>query len=202
MRHRIGGLLIVVGSIGFGALLIFALAGQAIGASGNSLTSSIGLGSTTCGGLGSGLLALDGSARSKGGPARFGLGVVAAALLGLVAVQLLLIFSPIQGDPLASPIILVFIGGYLALLVGQIVVALAFTFRGGSGVITGWLCLAGLAAILLSLLLVGPAPDLAAVLGVTGLAVILVGWLTLGVMAMRGGERPQPVPTGSRPTER
>jgi hypothetical protein len=195
--RRIGGLLILVGSVGFGVLLAFALAGQTIDTSENSLTSGIILGSAACWGLGSGLLALDGSG-NEGGLSRVALGLVAAALLGLVAIQLWLVVSPIQGDLLASPLVYGYIAGYLALLIGQIVIGLAFIFRGWPRLLTGWLCLAGLLALLLSASVVS-ADGVAPILRVGGFVSLLVGWFTLGIVALRRRERPETVPTGSAP---
>jgi hypothetical protein len=143
MHHRIGGLLLLAGSTGFGLLLILGLSGNTIGTADNLVTGIILLATAASAGVGTGFLAIDGSERRAGGAVRFGLGLVAASLLGLIAGELWVIVFPIQGDPLSSPLILVFAGAYLSLIVGQVVVGLALLKRGGPRRITGGLVCLG-----------------------------------------------------------
>jgi hypothetical protein len=199
MHHRISGLLIVAGSAGFGLLLILGLAGAAIGTADNLMTGVILLGSATCAGLGTGLLAINGSGCIEGSAGRFGLGLVAASLLGIIGAELWVIVFPIQGDPLSSPLTLVFAGGYLGLLVGQVLVGLALVRRGGSRRIAGGLVLVGFVVVVVgaSDIVVGGG-DFALAVRFAGLVTLLFGWAGLGLVAVREvqGQRTARNPSG------
>ena len=186
MHHRISGLLIVAGSAGFGLLLILGLAGAAIGTADNLMTGAILLGSATCAGLGTGLLAINWSGGSEGNAGRFGLGLVAASLLGIIGAELWVIVFPIQGDPSSSPLTLVLAGGYLGLLVGQVFVGLALVRRGGSRRIAGGLVLVGFVVVVVGAgdIVVGGG-DFALAVRFAGLVTLLFGWAGLGLAAVR-----------------
>jgi hypothetical protein len=186
MHHRIGGLLILAGSAGFGLLLILGPSGAIIGTADNLVTGIILLASAACSGVGTWSLAIDRSERSEGGPVRFGLGLVAVSLLGLIADELWVIVFPIQGDPMGSPLTAVFAVGYLGLLVGQPLVGLALVMRGGLRRIAGGLVLLGfvVAAVGAAGLVARPG-DLAVAIRLAGLVTLMLGWAGLGFAAVR-----------------
>lgn len=195
MHHGIGGLLILAGSAGFGLLLILGLAGASIGTADNLVTAVILLASAAFAGVGTGLLAIDGSERREGGTVRLGLALVGVSLLALIAGQLWAIVLPIQGDPLSSPLILVFAGAYLALIVGQVLVGLALFLRGGPRRVAGGLLLLGFVILVIGASdLVIHGGDFALALRFAGLVALLLGWAALGFIASR--EVPGPVPVG------
>ena len=189
MRHRISGFLMVVGSVGFGLLLILGLAGAAIGTADNLMTGFILLASAASAGLGTGLLAIEGSERGESGAVRFGLGIVAASLLGLIGAELWVIVFPIQGDPLSSPLTLVFALAYLGLLVGQVLVGLPLVRRAGSRRIAGGLVLLGFVGVVVGAagLVVGGG-DFALAVRLAGLVTLLLGWAGLGLVAVRDAQ--------------
>ena len=186
MDHRIGGALIVAGSAGFAVLLAVGLAGASIASADDLVTGVILLASAGCAGIGAGLLAIDGSERREGWAVRWGLGLVAASLLGLIAGELWMIVIPIQGDPLSSPLILVLGGSYLGLLAGQLLVGLALVIRSRSRRIAGGLVLLGLGVVLLGAVgLLFRVGDLAVAIRLAGLVSLLLGWAVLGSIAIR-----------------
>ena len=197
MHHRIGGLLIVAGSAGFGLLLILGLAGATIGTADNLVTAFLLFASAASAGFGTGLLAIDGSELSEGGAVRLGLEIVAASLLGLIGAELWVIVFPIRGDPLSSPLTLVFAGSYLGLLVGQALVGLGLVRRGGPRRITGGLVLVGFVVVVVgaSDLVVGGG-DFALAVRFIGLVTLLLGWAGLGLVAVRDAQGRVPAGTG------
>jgi hypothetical protein len=197
MLYRVGGLLIVIASVGFGSLLALAQAGQPVDALDNPLTAGLFFGSAICGSFGSWWVGRHGTIQREGVYGRFGLGLIAVGLLALVAGQLLVTFIASQGDPSADPAYLVILGGYLSALAGAILIGLSFIVRGGLRRVVGCLLLAGPVVFVLGFALravggIGP------ILPLAGFAILLVGWLCLGVLAARSGEGPEPVPSGSR----
>jgi len=193
MNHGIGGLLILAGSAGFGLLLILGLAGAAIGTADNLVTAVILLASAAFAGVGTGLLAIEGSQDREGGGVRLGLGLVAVSLLGLIAGQLWVTVLPIQGDPLSSPLILVFAAAYLGLIVGQVLVGLALFLRGGRRRVAGGLLLLGFVILVIGASdLVIHGGDFALALRFAGLVALLLGWAVLGFIAARDPVSPLP----------
>ena len=158
---------------------------------------ALGLATAASAGVGTGLLALDDSERSEGRAVRIGLAIVAASLLGLIAGELWVNVFPIQGDPLSSPLILVFVGAYLGVLVGQGLVGLALVSRGGSRRIAGGLVLVGLVVVLVgaSDLVIGGG-DFALAVRFGGLVTLLLGWAVLGLIAVRDAQGRVPAGTG------
>lgn len=197
MLYRVGGLLIVVASVGFGSLLALAQAGQPVDKLDNPLTVSLFFGSAICGSLGSWWVGRHGTIKVEGIYGRFGLGLVGVGLLALVVGQLLVMFIPAQGDPSGDPAYSVIAGGYLSVLAGAIVIGLAFIVRGGLRRVVGCLLLAGPAVFVLGFALraVG---EIGPILPLAGFAILLVGWLCLGVLVARSGEGPQPGAAPSR----
>jgi hypothetical protein len=196
MLYRVGGLLIAIASVGFGSLLALAQAGQPVDALDNPLTVGLFYGSAICGSLGSWWVGRHGTIQREGVYGRFGLGLVAVGLLALVAGQLLVTFIASQGDPSADPAYLVILGGYVSVLAGAIVIGLAFIVRGGLRRVIGSLLLAGPVVFVLAFA-VRAVGLIGAILPLAGVAILLVGWLCLGVLAMRSDKGPQPLTSES-----
>jgi hypothetical protein len=190
MHHRISGVLTVAGSAGFGLLLILGLAGATIGTADNLVTAFLLLASAASAGFGTGLLAIEPSERSESGAVRFGLEIVAASLLGIIGAELWVIVFPIQGDPLSSPLTLVFAGGYLGLLVGQALVGLGLVRRGGPRRITGGLVLLGFMLVVVGAadIVVGGG-DFALAMRFAGLVILLLGWAGFGLFTAGSGRQ-------------
>lgn len=197
MLYRVGGLLVVVASVGFGSLFALAQAGQPVDALDNPLTAGLFYVSAICGSFGSWWVGRHGTIQREGVYGRFGLGLIAVGLLALVIGQLFVTLIPAVGDPSGDPAFVVILGGYLSVLAGAILIGLSFIVRGGLRRVIGCLLLAGsllfvLGFALRAVGLTGPIVPLA------GFAILLVGWLCLGVLAARSGEGPQPGAAPSR----
>jgi hypothetical protein len=197
MLYRVGGLLVVVASVGFGSLFALAQAGQPVDALDNPLTVGLFYGSAFCGSFGSWWVGRHGTIQREGVYGRFGLGLIAVGLLALVIGQLFVTFIPAQGDPSGDPAFGLISGGYLSALAGAILTGLSFIVRGGLRRVVGCLLLAGSVVFVLGFAL-RAAGLTGAILPLAGFAILLVGWLCLGVLAARSGEGPQPGAAPSR----
>ena len=197
MLYRVGGLLVVVASVGFGLLFALAQAGQPVDALDNPLTVGLFYGSAICGSFGSWWVGRHGTIQREGVYGRLGLGLVAVGLLALFIGQLFVSLIPVQGDPSGDPAFGAIRGGYLSALAGATLIGLSFIVRGGLRRVVGCLLLAGsvvfgLGFALREVGLVGPIMPLA------GFAILLVGSFCLGVLTARSGEAPQPGAAPSR----
>jgi hypothetical protein len=100
------------------------------------------------------------------------------------------IVFPIQGDPLSSPLTLVFAGGYLGLLVGQALVGMGLVRRGGPRRITGGLVLLGFMLVVVGAadIVVGGG-DFALAMRFAGLVILLLGWAGFGLFTAGSGRQ-------------
>ena len=194
MLYRVGGLLIVVASVGFGLLFVLAQAGQPVDALDNPLYAGLFYVPAVAGSFGSWWVGRHGTVQGEGVFGRFGLGVVALGLLALVVGQLMVTVIPAQGDPSSDPAYAVILCGYLAILAGAIVIGLAFIVRGGPRRLVGCLLLAGPVLFVLGFVLRAVGLT-GALLPLAGFAILLFGWLGLGILAARSVNGPQPVPS-------
>jgi hypothetical protein len=195
MLYRVGGLFIVVASIGFGSLLAVAQAGLVVDGLDNPLFVGL-FYAAVAGGLGAWWVGRHGTIKDEGVFGRFGLGLVAVGLAAAVVGRLLITFIAAEGDPSADPAYLLIARGFLSGLVGQIVTGLAFIARGGAHRAIGGLLFAGAAVLLLAVLLLFVG-NTASVARLAALAISLVGWLWLGVLVSRSGNGPQNVPSAT-----